>query len=192
MPVSIPELKRALRKEMMAKRQALSSIYRKQAGEKIAKRGIPVAVAPGSIVSGWCAMGAELDPLPLMTVLHKAGAKLALPAIVQGKLIFRAWTPGEALVSAGFGTSEPGKTSPEVDPDIVLTPMLAFDPHGFRLGYGKGHYDGGLARLRAVKKITAVGLAFDEQCADKVPAEPHDQRLDYVITENGVRFAGTS
>ncbi len=192
MPVSVSELKRALRKEMLAKREAISSIFRKQAGEMIEKRGIPVAVAPGSIVSGWFAMGAELDPLPLMTRLHAAGARLALPAIVEGKLIFRAWEPGEALQRAGFGTSEPGKTAPEVDPDIVLTPLLAFDPQGLRLGYGKGHYDGGLARLRSTKKITAIGLAFDEQCVEKVPAEPHDQRLDYVITENGIRFAGTS
>lgn len=191
MPHSVPELKRALRKEQIAKREALSSIFRKQAGEKIARAGIPVDVAPGSIVSGWCAMGAELDPLPLMTKLHAAGAKLALPAIVEGKLIFRAWAPGEPLARAGFGTSEPDQTAAVVDPDLVLTPMLAFDLRGFRLGYGKGHYDGGLTRLRAAKKITAVGLAFDEQCVEKVPVEPHDQRLDYVITESGVRFVGS-
>jgi 5-formyltetrahydrofolate cyclo-ligase len=192
MPVPVPELKRALRKEMIAKREALSSIFRKQAGEKIAKAGIPVEIVPGSIVSGWCAMGAELDPLPLMKKLHGEGAKLALPAISEGKLIFRAWAPGEALVRAGFGTSEPDKSSPLVDPDIVLTPMLAFDLQGFRIGYGKGHYDGGITRLRAAKKIVVVGLAFDEQCVEKVPTEPHDQRLDYVITESGVRFAGAN
>ena len=192
MPVPVPELKRALRKEMIAKREAISSIFRKQAGEKIAKAGIPVAVEPGSIVSGWCAMGAELDPLPLMMKLHAQGARLALPAIVEGKLIFRAWAPGEALNRAGFGTSEPDQAAPVVDPDLVLTPLLAFDPQRFRLGYGKGHYDGGLARLRAAKKIIAIGLAFDEQCVERVPVEPHDQRLDYVITENGIRFAGTS
>jgi 5-formyltetrahydrofolate cyclo-ligase len=188
MPVPVTELKRALRQEMIAKRQALSSIFRKQAGEKIAKAGIPLDPAPGTVVSGWYAMGAELDPMPLMMKLHDAGAVLALPAIVEGKLIFRAWTPGEPLQRAGFGTSEPDASAPKVDPDIVLTPMLAFDPQGYRLGYGKGHYDGGLARLRAAKNIVSVGLAFDEQCVDKVPVEPHDQRLDYVITENGIRF----
>jgi 5-formyltetrahydrofolate cyclo-ligase len=191
MPHSVPELKRALRNKMIAKREALSSIFRKQAGEKIAKAGVPVDVAPGVVVSGWYAMGAELDPMPLMLKLHDAGAVLALPAIVGGKLIFRAWSPGEALIRAGFGTSEPEQSAPEVNPDLVLTPMLAFDPQGYRLGYGKGHYDGGLTRLRAAKKITAVGLAFDEQCVDKVPKEPHDQRLDYVITESGVRFDGS-
>lgn len=191
MPVPIPELKRALRKEMIAKREALSSIFRKQAGAKIAKAGIPVDVVPGSIVSGWYAMDAELDPLPLMLKLHDEGAILALPAIVEGKVVFRAWTPGEPLQRAGFGTSEPEKSAPEVNPDVVLAPLLAFDPQGYRLGYGKGHYDGGLTRLRAAKKIIAIGLAFDEQCVDKVPKEPHDQRLDYVITESGVRFDGS-
>jgi 5-formyltetrahydrofolate cyclo-ligase len=70
--------------------------------------------------------------------------------------------------------------------------MLAFDLRGYRIGYGKAYYDGGLSRLRAKKKIVAAGLAFDEQCVEAVPTEPHDQRLDYVITEEGVRFSAES
>lgn len=190
MPLSIAEQKRALREEMVAKRGALSPIFRKQMSEKAAKRDLPFDVPQGSIVSGWFAMGTEFNPYPLMKRLQEEnGARLALPAIADGKLVFRAWQPGMQLRRVGFGLSEPGPEAEEVDPDIVFVPMLAFDLRGYRIGYGKAYYDGGLSRLRAKKKIIAAGLAFDEQCVERVPIEPHDQRLDYVITEEGVRFA---
>jgi 5-formyltetrahydrofolate cyclo-ligase len=193
MPVSIAEQKRALRKEMTAKRDALSPIFRKQMSEKVAKAEMPFDVPGGAIVSGWFAMGTELNPYPLMKRLAaESGALLALPAIAEGKLIFRAWVPGMQLRQVGFGLSEPGPEAKEVDPDILFVPMLAFDLEGYRIGYGKAYYDGGLLRLRAKKKIAAVGLAFDEQCVEQVPTEPHDQKLDYVITEEGVRFPAGS
>ncbi len=193
MPVSIAEQKRALRQKMIAKRDALSPIFRKQMSEKIAKSSMPFDVPNGAIVSGWFAMNTELNPYPLMKRLaEESEATLALPAIDDGKLIFRAWVPGMQLKRVGFGLSEPGPEAKEVDPDILFVPMLAFDLRGYRIGYGKAYYDGGLSRLRAKKKIVAAGLAFDEQCVETVPTEPHDQRLDYVITEEGVRFsAGT-
>ena len=193
MALSIPEQKRALRKEMIAKRDALSPIFRTQMAEKIAKTDVPFDVAEGAVVSGWFAIGNELNPYPLMKRLAKEyGATLALPAIADGKLIFRAWVPGMQLQRVGFGLSEPGPEAKEVEPDILFVPMLAFDLRGYRIGYGKAYYDGGITRLRAAKKITAAGLAFDAQCVEHVPVEPHDQKLDYVITETGVRFsAGT-
>lgn len=193
MPVSIPEQKRALRKEMAAKRDALSPIFRKQMSEKVAQADLPFGVPEGAVVSGWFAMGTELNPYPLMKrIAEEDGSSLALPAIADGELVFRAWVPGMELKRVGFGLSEPGPEAKEVDPDILFVPLLAFDLKGYRIGYGKAFFDRGLARLRAKKKIIAVGLAFDEQCVETVPTEPHDERLDYVITEEGVRFsAGT-
>jgi len=193
MPVSIPDQKRALRKEMIAKRDTLSPIFRKQMSEKVAKANLPFDVPEGAVVSGWFAMNTELNPYPLMKrIAEESGAQLALPAIAEGKLIFRAWVPGMQLRRVGFGLSEPGPEAKEVDPDIVFVPMLAFDLDGNRIGYGKAYYDGGIARLREKKRIVAAGLAFEEQCVETVPTEPHDQKLDYVITEEGVRFsAGT-
>jgi len=175
---------------MIAKRDALSPIFRKQMSEKVAKADLPFGVPDGAVVSGWFAMGTELNPYPLMKRLaEENGAQLALPAIEDGKLIFRAWVPGMQLKRVGFGLSEPGPEAKEVDPDILFVPLLAFDLTGARIGYGKAYYDGGLSRLRAKKKVAAVGLAFDEQCVENVPTEPHDQKLDYVITEEGVRFS---
>ena len=73
----------------------------------------------------------------------------------------------------------------EVEPHIVLTPLLAFDANGFRLGYGGGFYDRTLAKLRAKKPVVAVGVAYDEQRVDAVPVESYDQRLDWVLTPSG-------
>jgi 5-formyltetrahydrofolate cyclo-ligase len=193
MALPVPEQKYALRKEMIAKRDKLSPIFRKQMSEKIGKANLPFDVPERAVVSGWFAMNTELNPYPVMKRLaEESNAQLALPAIADGRLIFRAWVPGMPLQRVGFGLSEPGPEAKEVDPDILFVPLLAFDPRGYRIGYGKAYYDGGLSRLRAKKQIVAVGLAFDDQCVDTVPTEPHDQRLDYVITEEGVRFsAGT-
>jgi 5-formyltetrahydrofolate cyclo-ligase len=193
MALPVPEQKYALRKEMIAKRDKLSPIFRKQMSEKIGKANLPFDVPERAVVSGWFAMNTELNPYPVMKRLaEESNAQLALPAIADGKLIFRAWVPGMPLQRVGFGLSEPGPEAKEVDPDILFVPLLAFDPRGYRIGYGKAYYDGGLSRLRAKKQIVAVGLAFDDQCVDTVPTEPHDQRLDYVITEEGVRFSAGS
>ena len=93
----------------------------------------------------------EINPLPLMRKLADAGAQLALP-VVAGKgqpLIMRAWTFGEPLAAGVWGIREPMPDAPEVDPDILIVPLLAFDRRGHRLGYGAGYYDMTLAALRA-------------------------------------------
>ena len=79
----------------------------------------------------------------------------------------------------------PEETAPEVLPDVLLVPLLAFDSRGYRLGYGGGFYDRTLEKLRALKKVTAVGVAYQAQMTDEVPLGEHDAPLDYVMTEEG-------
>jgi 5-formyltetrahydrofolate cyclo-ligase len=76
--------------------------------------------------------------------------------------------------------------APEVAPDILLVPLLAFDRRGHRIGYGAGYYDMTVAALRAEKAITAVGLAFAALEIPAVPATPRDAPLDLVLTERAV------
>jgi 5-formyltetrahydrofolate cyclo-ligase len=80
---------------------------------------------------------------------------------------------------------QPKADKPELEPEILLVPLLAFDAQGRRLGYGGGFYDRTLAGLRARKAIVAVGLAYDEQKVDAVPHLDYDQRLDWVLTPSG-------
>jgi 5-formyltetrahydrofolate cyclo-ligase len=74
-------------------------------------------------------------------------------------------------------------SAPEVLPDVLLVPMLAFDRKGFRLGYGGGFYDRTLEKLRELKTVVAIGVAYHAQMVDEVPVGIHDAPLDYVMTE---------
>ena len=177
-----------LRVAALAKRDALPAKERAAAATAMAERVFPILIPAGAIVSGYTPMKSELNPVPLMRMLSGLGAQLALP-VVQGRgkpLIMRAWTFGAPLAAGVWGIREPTADAPEVFPDIMLVPLAAFDRTGHRIGYGAGYYDMTIARIRAMKPITAIGLAFAAQEADKVPAEPHDAPLDLVLTEKDV------
>jgi 5-formyltetrahydrofolate cyclo-ligase len=184
----IEESKSAFRREATARRDALPADARHAAAEVIAERKFPFAIAPGTVVSGFMPMKTEIDPLPLMRKLAEAGATLALPVIVgrDKPLIMRAWLWGEPLGSGVWGIREPKPEALQVDPDILLVPLLAFDRAGYRLGYGGGYYDLTIAGLRAQKTVTAVGIAFAAQEVLGVPTTPRDARLDLVLTEREV------
>jgi 5-formyltetrahydrofolate cyclo-ligase len=174
-----------LRKIALAARDAMDGIARAAASEKLAARGLPVEIAPGTVVSGYSPIKSELDPAPLMRKLAAQGARLALPAVLgRGKsLVFRAWSPNDRLTLGPLGILEPSPAASELIPDIMLVPCAAFDRLGHRIGYGAGHYDFTLAHLRKTKPITAIGLAFAAQEIEAVPALAHDVALDYVLTE---------
>ena len=182
---SIQELKAELRSAALAKRDALPAPMRAAAADAIAARIFPVLVPSGAVVSGYSPIKSELNPVPLMRRLADVGAQLALP-VVQGRgkpLIMRSWSFGAPLVSGVWGIREPAADAPEVFPDIMLVPLAAFDRQGRRIGYGAGYYDMTIARIRAMKPVVAIGLAFAAQEADKIPAEPHDAPLDLVLSE---------
>jgi 5-formyltetrahydrofolate cyclo-ligase len=185
---ALADLKAKLRRDALARRDALPAGERAGAAETIAAREFPVAVAPGEIVSGFFPMKTEINPIPLLRKLAEAGARLALPVVAgKGKpLIMRAWNFGEPLAAGVWGIREPKPEAPEVLPDILIVPLLAFDRRGHRIGYGAGYYDMTMAALRAQKKITAFGIAFAVQEIPAVPNTPRDARLDYVLTEREV------
>lgn len=180
--------KSELRREASARRDALPPDARQAAAEAIAARPFPLAIAPGTIVSGFMPMNTEINPLPLMRKLAGQGARLALPVLAgRGKpLIMRAWVSGEPLSAGVWGIREPEPEAAEVNPDILLVPLVAFDRAGHRIGYGGGYYDRTIAQLRARKAVIAVGLAFATQEVPAVPTTPRDERLDLVLTEREV------
>jgi 5-formyltetrahydrofolate cyclo-ligase len=184
----VEDLKAALRQEAIALREALPAHARKVAAEAIAARKFPFPITTNLIVAGFMPLKSEINPLPLLQKLSQAGARLALPAIAgRGKpLIMRAWEFGASLDRGQWGIREPKADAPEVEPDILLVPLLAFDRAGHRLGYGAGYYDMTIHRLRALKPVTAVGIAFAAQEVPKIPTTPRDERLDLVLTEREV------
>ncbi|MGB8603446.1 MAG: 5-formyltetrahydrofolate cyclo-ligase [Rhizomicrobium sp.] len=151
--------------------------------------GVDLPLPPGSCVAGYWPLAGEADPRLLMAALQRRGHTLALPCIVgpDQPLIFRGWRIGDPLVAGTFGTSEPPASCPQMVPQVLLVPLLAFDIAGYRLGYGGGYYDRSLAELRESGTPLAVGIAFAGQEVDAVPVEATDQRLDLVISEAGLR-----
>jgi 5-formyltetrahydrofolate cyclo-ligase len=185
---SISELKSVVRKDALMRRDALPAPERAKAAEAIAARAFPLAIEPGQIVSGFSPLKTEINPIPLMRKLADAGAQLALPVVAgKGKpLVMRAWRFGEPLDSGVWGIREPKAGAPEIAPDILLVPLLAFDRQGYRIGYGAGYYDMTIGKLRAMKPVVAVGIAYAAQEIASVPVTPRDARLDLVLTEREI------
>jgi len=177
-----------LRAAALAARDALGDKKRETAAAKIAKRGLPIEIAAGTVVSGYSPIRNEIDPAPLMLRLALAGARLALPVVnARGKsLIFRAWSPNDRLVLGSLGIPEPSPAAAELIPNIMLVPLAAFDRVGHRIGYGAGHYDHTFAYLRRSHHVTGIGLAFSVQETPVIPALSHDVALDFVLTEKDV------
>ena len=164
---------RALRSELVDPGAALALI-----------ENFPLELAKQGPVAGYWPMSSEIDCRPLLAALAKAGRKVALPRMEarEGLPRFLIWNTGEALTADAFGVPSPPSKSTEVSPKLILTPLLAFDRAGRRLGQGGGHYDRIIALNRAQGAI-AVGLAYAGQEIDSVPTGPHDTPLDWVVTE---------
>jgi 5-formyltetrahydrofolate cyclo-ligase len=184
----IEERKAELRKSVLAVREALPAAERQAAAQAIAARPFPVPVKPGVVVSGFMPIKAEINPLPLLRKLAEAGARLALPVIAgRGKpLVMRSYAFGQALNEGQWGIREPKDDAPEIDPDILIVPLAAFDRNGHRIGHGAGYYDMTINRLRSLKTVIAVGIGYAAQEIPEVPATPRDARLDLVLTERDV------
>ena len=122
--------KERLRREAIARRDALPPEARQAAAEAIAARQFPLAIATGMIVSGFMPLKSEINPLPLMRKLAAQGARLALPAVAgRGKpLVMREWVLGEPLDAGVWGIREPKPEAAEVEPDILLVPLARLRP----------------------------------------------------------------
>lgn len=140
------------------------------------------------IVAAYWPKGRELDTAPILERLLEAGVTCALPIMQKDTLEmkFACWVESIALRRGRYDIMEPDSAE-YIEPDIVIVPMLAFDRRGYRLGQGGGYYDATLAALRARKGILAVGVAYASQaCLFNLPTEEHDQKLDVIITPQGV------
>jgi 5-formyltetrahydrofolate cyclo-ligase len=194
--LSAREIKRGLRLALLQDRAALMASHADTARLAIRDRYLAAFdPPPGTVVSAFWPMPGELDLRPLLDALHARGCVCALPVVAgrQAPLLFRSWEPGVVLVTSRFGIAEPGPDRPEVRPQHTLVPLLAFDDEGYRLGYGGGFYDRTLAALRSdgAGPLVAIGVGLEAQRRPTLPREPFDERLDWLVTEEGVtRVAG--
>lgn len=191
----IPPLsKDALRLTALEARKAfvrtLDDATRTLLEEQLAKQ-LTNLCASARIVAGYSPMGSEISPLPAIEEARAVGAIVAFPAFHDPAKPFR-FLAGDPLVPGPFGILQPKTSAPQVDPDLILVPLIAVDPHGSRLGRGKGHYDRVIARLkRSGARLIGVGWPL-QRLEDTVPADPWDVKLDAFASPNGLEWFGRS
>ena len=181
-----------LRRRALARRDLVTPAESQAAAAAVAGAGLAIVekaardgVATTPIVAVYWPIRSELNTRPLIDALAAAGLRVTLPVMhaVRQPLVFRDFTPGDALVKGPCGLSEPTEDRQARDPDVIFAPLAAFDRACRRIGYGGGIYDATLAQLRAKKAVMAIGLAYSFQEVARTPTEPHDQLLDFVLTE---------
>lgn len=186
--IGIDSVKRDLRLQAAERRrQALGN--REAAAIAVRDRFLQTFdLAPAVAISAFWPLDDEFDPRPLFMELQRRGHPVGLPVVVRKgqPLLFRRWLPDIELVRGPFRVMTPPPESPEIVPDLLLVPLLAFDRDGYRLGYGGGFYDRTIAKLRGGRGALAVGVAFAAQEVPAVPRDSTDQPLDWIVTENDV------
>ena len=186
MPPTNADPKAALRREALARRAAVAPGARAAFSRRLADEGLRLAhLWRPRAVSVFHAFRNEPDTLELLRALAAEGFATALP-VVAGRgspLTFRLWQPGDPTRAGPMSIAEPLEAAPAVEPDLLFVPLACFDRRGHRIGYGAGYYDRTLVGLRAIKPVHAVGVAYGVCEVAAVPYEPHDQRLDAVVTD---------
>lgn len=185
----------ALRQELRARRRMLDATARLAAAQKLA--GLLAELAcyrSAEHIAAYVAIEGEMDPEPLLQQAHKEGKWLyvpQLPARRSKNLRFVRWKPGMAMQPNRYGIPEPADDrdtaiAPE-KLDLVLTPLVAFDPRGQRLGTGGGYYDHTFAFLKSgASRPSLLGLAYEFQRVDRIEARPWDVPLNVVVTDQHV------
>jgi len=135
-----------------------------------------------SIIGGYYPVTFEVDDLEMLKKFEKKNFNISLPVIRKRfQMDFYKWSFLDPLKINKYGIPEPA-IKKIVYPDVLLVPLVAFDKHLNRLGYGGGYYDRLIAKLSKKKKILKIGLALLVQKIGKVPTNAYDQKLDYIVT----------
>ena len=129
----------------------------------------------------------EISSLKLIEICKSLSIIICLPVICKNtnELIFSKFDNEMNITKNEYGIIEPNKIS-QIIPDIIFVPMVGFDKTLNRLGYGKGYYDRTISKLRKLKNIFVIGLAYDNQMVQNLPAENHDQKMDIILTEKKI------
>ena len=202
MPMSAAELslreeKRALRRAMAEKRDALTQDERDAMTERAVERLLELPeVRAARKVAGFVSTRSEISTEKLLDELRKRDVDVVLPRVSTGlippRLRFHRVSQRSELVFGIFGLLEPGPDCPELpaqEIDVFMVPGLAFDKHGARVGYGGGYYDELAAFVRAHPEATTarfIGYAFDFQVVETCPSGEWDVPLDTIVTDERV------
>jgi len=190
----ISALRKNLRNARIAAREALPAAERAARSACIEAHldALTARLAPCRLGFCWPWRG-EVDLVPWVTrwLAADPARQAALPVVREpGRpMVFLRWQPGAPMTADHHGIPVPDGDA-QIAPDLILVPLNAFDGAGFRLGYGGGYFDRTLAAL-APAPLTA-GVAFELARADTCWPQPHDQPMDWLVTEAGWWKAGAA
>jgi 5,10-methenyltetrahydrofolate synthetase len=176
----------ALRDEKLASRMSLAADSRLALSARIEANLLQLLAPLAPQTLAFCvSVRGEFDAQPLVSLLIERGWRAAMPIVEapDRPMSFRNWSPGVAMGVDRYGIPIPAEGR-AIAPDIVLLPLVAFDSQGFRLGYGGGYFDRTLAAL--VPRPFSIGVGFELARAKDIRPQPHDIRLDAMVTEAGI------
>lgn len=168
--------KQALRAEMRARRLAFAPIPIEPPA------GFLTRLANPGVIAAYLPLPGEADPALLVDAAIARGWRLALPHVTTRPAPMRFLDGAAARAAGPMGLTQPVASAAELVPDLILTPLVAFDAALHRLGQGAGYYDRAFADLPDALRI---GVAWSIQRAETVPTDPWDVPLHAVITELG-------
>lgn len=184
--MSMKEEKAALRVKIWAKLAEMTPEEMEKSDEALFERflSLPEVESAKTIFAFWGIPGREPNTRILIEKLLEQGKIVGLPRMLPGRQMeVRRYVPDIPMVKAAFGIEEPSTDCPLIpkeDVDLVLTPAVAYDVRGFRMGFGGGYYDRWLEHFTG----KTVGLCRDKVLQSSVPAEPHDAQVDAVVTDS--------
>jgi 5-formyltetrahydrofolate cyclo-ligase len=177
------DLKATLRSMIRARLEKISPAVRAVESIELGER-LKTQIPSAHTVLFFAPMPDELDIWPVLELSLALGTNCALPFFDGKKKIYGAREIKNAaadIVIGKFGVREPAAGCAEIPLDkfdLMLVPGMAFDLQGNRLGRGKGFYDRFLAKTSGVK----CGVGHDFQLLEKIPTEPHDAKVDFILT----------
>lgn len=184
--------RKAERRRLLTARAALSTIELGEAAQAISRAldtliGSRFPSLTGRIVSGYWPIRSEPDLRTWLGRQRAAGAITALPVVETraAPLVFRRWQPGARMIRGHWNIPVPTPDVETVTPEIVLAPLVGWDPAGYRLGYGGGYFDRTLAASSAHPFVVGVGL--ENARLQTIFPQSHDVPLDAIVTEAGIR-----
>ena len=134
-------------------------------------------------VAGYYPYNYEIDSIRILEKLEKKKFQISLPKIKKkNQMDFFQWSIKDPLVVNKYGIPEP-ISDKIIYPNILLVPLVAFDKNFNRIGYGGGFYDRYIRKIKRIKKIVTIGLAYSFQKVNKIPIKDYDIKLDYIITD---------
>ncbi|AXS39775.1 5-formyltetrahydrofolate cyclo-ligase [Breoghania sp. L-A4] len=179
--------RKAERARQIAARLAIPADERRGHSERIGEALDHLLGTPdGLTVSLYWPFRGEPDLRDWAAGIAARGGRCALPVVIEpaAPLIFRRWTPGDPLDRGVWNIPIPTADAEQVMPDVVIAPLVGFDPRGFRLGYGGGFFDRTLAAMP--RKPRVIGVGYTAQRIPTIYPQPYDIAMDVILTEDGV------